>query len=84
MNKWPLLVTFTTSAGRDIVYRNECKLRGTGILIIEDLTRKNYNLFNICNTKFGFKNVRTPEGRIFERVDVDISLFHRNCHCRYI
>lgn len=65
----PLLVTFTTSTGRDVVYRNKSKLKGTGIFITEDLTKENYNLLNISKTKFGFKNVWTSEGRIFARVD---------------
>lgn len=65
----PLLVTFTTSSGRDIVYRNKSKLKGTGIFIVEDLTKENFNLLNICKTKFGFKNVWTSDGRIFARVD---------------
>ena len=45
------------------------KLKGSGVVITESLTRRHYNLLQAAQEKYGFKSVWTIDGRIMANVD---------------
>ena len=61
----PLIAKFTRYVERASVYRMKKKLKGTGILITESLTRHRMNIFNQAMETFGSKKVWTQDGNIF-------------------
>lgn len=61
----PVIIDFSTQKCRDLVYNRKNKLRGSTIIINEDLTQFNYKLLNSCKSTFGQKNVWSRNGRIY-------------------
>ncbi|KAK9878462.1 hypothetical protein WA026_022101 [Henosepilachna vigintioctopunctata] len=49
----PVVVNFSTLSTRDLVFRSKTRLKGSPIIINEDLTQSNYKLLNTCKTMFG-------------------------------
>lgn len=60
----PLIVKFCRRSIRDMVFRNKKGLKGSKIVIREDLTRRRMQLFNKAKTLHGPKNVWTSDGAI--------------------
>ena len=54
-----------------MVYDTKKKLRGQGIVITENLTKKRYSLLKKCFESFGKKNVWVLDGRIYCKYDND-------------
>ena len=61
----PIIVKFVSYKYRSLVFYNKSKLKNTGILITESLTKKRLALMNDAVVKVGRKNVFTSDGRIF-------------------
>lgn len=62
------LVKFTSKHFRDLVYRNKAKLKGTGVVLREDLTHFRHRLLQLCIGTFGKRNVWTDNGRIKTKI----------------
>ena len=48
---------------------NKKKLAGKGISITENLTKQRMDLLKLAQTKFGFRNVWTIEGRVTTKIN---------------
>jgi hypothetical protein len=59
-----ILVRFTSYRDRRAVFVEKRQLKGTGIVVREDLTRKRMELFRSATQKFGHRSVWTVDGRI--------------------
>ena len=80
----PLIVRFATYRPRKKVFDSKRKLKGQGIVITENLTKKRYSLLQKCIVEFGRDKVWSFDGRItcitsfgkkvFERIE-DLSSF---------
>lgn len=64
----PLLVTFTKFSYKNSMWSAKRKLKGSGILITEFLTRKRQKLYGDARTAFGSQNVWTQNGYIHAAV----------------
>ncbi|KAL3281937.1 hypothetical protein HHI36_005140 [Cryptolaemus montrouzieri] len=65
--KSPVVVHFSSTASRDLVFKNKSNLRGTKVVISEDLTKCNYELLKRSKLKLGNSNVWSSYGRVFGR-----------------
>ena len=65
----PVIVTFTNYKSKANVYNNKKTLKGTKIVIAEDLTSVRYKLLRGAREKFGARNVWTADGVVFCRRD---------------
>ena len=70
----PIIAKFISYQPRSEVYRNKKKLKGTKLTITENLTKRRVSLLNSCKSTFGKHNVWTNDGRIFCKIDDEISL----------
>ena len=61
----PIIVRLLSYRQKKSIYDQKKKLKGTGFVITENLTRKRYALYKQCKEKFGMKNVTTLDGRIY-------------------
>ena len=61
----PIIVRMTRYNAKKLVYDAKSKLKGSGIVITENLTNDRYALYKKCKEKFGMKNVYTYDGRIY-------------------
>lgn len=61
----PIIIKFCRRSVKQLVYRNKKKLKGSKIVIREDLTQKRISLLKEVQKKFGIKTVWTSEGNIF-------------------
>lgn len=64
-----VLVTLKDNSKKMIVYNSKKKLKGSKIIMKEDLTVNRLNIIKIASDKYGFKNVWTINGIIFARTD---------------
>ncbi|CAG9818871.1 unnamed protein product [Phaedon cochleariae] len=60
-----ILVRFVTTMMRNKVYQAKKLLKNMGISIFEDLSKSNYELFQLAQRKHGRKNVWTMGGKLF-------------------
>lgn len=60
----PIIVRFKGYDSRSEVFAAKRKLKGSNIMVTENLTAKRYNLLKKCLTKLGKGNVWTYDGRI--------------------
>lgn len=58
----PIIVKFTSYRKRSEVFRSKRRLRSTGVVIHEDLTKARYHLLREAITKYGLNNVWTQDG----------------------
>ena len=63
--KRPIIARFNSYRKRKMVFDAKRKLKGTGIVITENLTRTRYELYKKCIQEYGRENVYTLDGRIF-------------------
>ena len=64
----PIIFRFTDFRSRKMVFSNKKKLKGKGISISENLTKKRYELYQLAVTKYGFGKVWTIEGRVATKI----------------
>ena len=64
----PIIFRFTDFRSRKMVFSNKKKLKGEGISISENLTKKRYELYQLAVTKYGFGKVWTIEGRVATKI----------------
>jgi hypothetical protein len=62
----PIIVKFVSRNTKKLIYENKRKLKGTRVVIKEDLTRMRHQLLNECIKKFG-RNVWTNEGKVLAK-----------------
>ena len=60
----PIIVKFISYRKRSEVFRNKKQLKGTGITVREDLTKRRHNLLKQCIEKHGVTNVWTLDGNV--------------------
>ena len=63
--KRPIIVRFISNRQKELVYANKKKLKGTKLLITENLTKQRYDLLKSCWDDFGRENVWTYDCRIY-------------------
>lgn len=64
-----ILVHFNSCADRNEIFHQKKKLKGSNMVIVEELTRTRYELMLLAKEKFGKKAVWTNGGRIFASID---------------
>ena len=67
----PIIVRFIDYHHRDDIYRGKHKLKGTKISIVESLTPRRLELYELAKETFGMKNVWTLDGKIYTNKGVD-------------
>ena len=65
----PIIIRFRDWSERVRVFKNKRQLKGKGISITENLTKKRMQLLQLAKVKFGHNNVWTIEGRITTKVN---------------
>lgn len=60
----PLIVKFVSYRCRNMVFSNKRKLKGSNIVIREDLTKNRMDILNCAIEKYGYRNVWTRDGKI--------------------
>lgn len=60
-----IIIKFTSYKYRKLLYDNKSKLKGTGMFIHEDLTKRRMDLLRLSIQKFGRTQVWTLDGKIF-------------------
>lgn len=63
----PVLVTFKTVHDRNQIFYNKKNLKGTKIVITEELTKCRYDLLMLARDKFGRGNAWSRQGDIFAK-----------------
>lgn len=63
------VVTFDSLKQRNIVFLNKKRLKGSKMIIVEELTRSRYELMSLAREKLGKNMVWSSNGKIFTRVD---------------
>ena len=61
----PIIVRLLSYRQKKAVYDAKKQLKGSGVVITENLTKKRYELYKQCKEKFGNHNVTTLDGRIY-------------------
>ena len=61
----PIIIRFLSYRQRKKVFDKKRKLKGSKIVLTENLTKKLYALLQSCKTKFGFDKVWSYDGRIY-------------------
>ena len=61
----PVLVQFTSYKIRESVYRAKAKLKGTKLVLSEDLTNTRYELLKAARLKFGNRKAWSNDGKVF-------------------
>lgn len=64
----PILLKFSTIAQRNEIYYNKKKLKGSKVVIVEDLTKARHDLFNWVKEKVGRQNAWTKNGKIHAKI----------------
>lgn len=59
-----IIVKFVSYQSKNLIFKNKKVLKGTGIVIKEDLTIVRHQLLDLAVKKFGFRNVWTSDGNI--------------------
>lgn len=60
----PVIAVFVSRSVRDTIYKNKAKLKGSAVVIREDLTTTRLSLFQKAYSYFGNKRVWTNYGKI--------------------
>jgi hypothetical protein len=60
----PIIARFVSYRSKGDIYKNKKKLKGKGIVITENLTKKRYELYKMCKTRFGPDKCWTLDGKI--------------------
>ena len=60
----PIIIKFASYRKRQEVFRHKKKLKGSGLVIAENLMKKRQFLFNRVKEIVGFRNCWTNDGRI--------------------
>lgn len=63
----PIIVRFTNRKAKKKVFANKSKLRGSKIIIREDLTPRKLSILREANKTLGFRAVWTNEGSIYTK-----------------
>lgn len=66
------LVTFRDNSMKMAVYNKKKSLKGSNIVIKEDLTAQRLKAVKIASDKYGFKNVWTVNGNIFAKTENEV------------
>ena len=61
----PVIVKFISYRNRESVFRAKAKLKGSSLVISEDLTASKYALLKAARLKYGNRNAWSHNGRIF-------------------
>nr|CAI5840086.1 unnamed protein product [Callosobruchus analis] len=64
-----VLVTFKENSTKMLVYNKKKMLKGTRMVIKEDLTARRLKIVKTACDKYGFKNVWTVNGKIFGKTE---------------
>lgn len=64
----PIIIKFTRYYDRASVYKSKSKLKGTGIVIREDLTQIRLDILNASKQKFGLRNTWSTDGVICVKI----------------
>jgi len=64
----PIIVKFSNSTARDTVFFNKTKLKGTSIVIREDLTKLKNDVYKEACKTLGRKNVWTTNSKVYASV----------------
>ena len=64
----PVIVKFISYRKRSEMFHNKKLLKGSGITIREDLTKRRHDLLRKCIEKYGLKNVWTLDGVIHAKI----------------
>ena len=72
----PIIFRFRDFRERQRVFKNKKLLKGKGISISENLTKKRYALYQLATTKYGRGNVWTIEGRITTKINNKFVVIH--------
>lgn len=70
-----IVVTFNDTKIRNTIYNSKKLLKGTSIVMKEDLTVERLKLVKEASDKYGFKNVWTLNGTIFVKTENGIEKF---------
>lgn len=65
----PIFVEFSSLSCKNSIYVNKSKLRGTKVVVREELARSRHDLFVAASSKFGRKNTWTQGGRVFVKLN---------------
>ena len=65
----PIIAKFTRYNKRASVFRRKSKLKGTGFILTESLTKRRVAALNAARKEFGNKNVWTRDGKIIASKD---------------
>ena len=65
----PIIVKFKGYDSREEVFKNKRYLKGSGVMVTENLTAKRYKLLLKCFEKLGKGNVWTLDGRITTKIE---------------
>lgn len=64
-----VVVKFDSILQRNLIYFNKKKLKGSGIVIVEEMTKGKHDLLLFAKEKLGKEKVWTVEGRLYTRKD---------------
>ncbi|KAK9695300.1 hypothetical protein QE152_g32652 [Popillia japonica] len=67
-SKRGVILKFTNHWCKTAVLKNRHRLKGTGVLIFEDLTKYRHHLYKTAQQKYGAKNTYTLDGTIFVKI----------------
>ena len=73
----PIIVKFLSYRQRKKVFNNKKKLKGQGIVISENLTKKRYSLLQKCIDIHGKHNCWSLDGRIYCKTDGIITIVNK-------
>ena len=65
----PIIFRFRDFRSRQSVFYNKKMLKGTGISITENLTKKRYTLYKSAVAKYGLGKIWTIEGRVTTKIN---------------
>ena len=74
----PIIVRFSTEAKKLEVYRNKKRLKGSRIVVTENLTSLRLSLYKKAMTVLGSNNVWTSEGKIFTKINNKLTEIDHN------
>ena len=75
----PVIVKFKGYDSRDKIFKAKRQLKGTGVMVTENLTKKRYELFKKCIHKLGKGNVWTYDGRITTKINNTFITINNQC-----
>ncbi|XP_044753586.1 uncharacterized protein LOC123312997 [Coccinella septempunctata] len=67
-----LIVVFKNSEYKNVIFKNKKLLKGSNIVMKEDLTHDRWKLVRESSEKYGFKNVWTFNGAVFVKSETGV------------